>query len=58
MCSDDSFLPQVSSMHLLGVVSSKMKWDLHIENISSKAWNRVFVLRNQQKSRYFSDLIF
>lgn len=58
-CNDQSCLPQVPDLFLLGVtISSNMKWDKHVECVLTKARKRIFVLRNLRKSGCPSHIMF
>jgi hypothetical protein len=49
--SHKGFLPQVSSLRVLGVtISSDLKWNMHVENALKKANRRLYLLRNLKRA--------
>lgn len=45
--TESGVLPQVQSIKLLGLtMSSDLKWNLHIDNIITKACKRIYIVRN------------
>jgi len=52
------YLPSVRSMRLLGVViSSDMRWQLHVDSVTSKVSKRLYILRFMRKSSCPTDTI-
>lgn len=56
--TSEDLLPSVTSMRLLGVViSSDMRWQLHVDNVIMKATKRLYILRFLRKSSCPTDII-
>jgi len=56
--STDSFLPNVTSLKLLGVLlSCDMRWQLHVDSVVAKASKRLYVIRFLRKATCPTDTV-